>query len=119
MMTRFLTMMIAVDLVTETDKAVENFISSELRQKYPDYECVQTYPLDSVRLMNAISFIGEETYIPGKSNLTEKPTFIVDPIDGTTNFVHSFPYVSISLGFAVNYIPHVGVIYNPFIGQLY
>lgn len=63
-------------------------------------------------------FMGEETYKPG-DKLTSAPTFIVDPIDGTTNFVHGFPYVSISLGFAIDQIPHVGVVYNPFTRTLY
>lgn len=63
-------------------------------------------------------FMGEETYQPG-TPLTRGPTFICDPIDGTTNFVHQYPYVSISLGFACNREPRVGVVYNPFTGHLY
>src|SRR5450755_1423592 len=76
-------------------------VSTELMRKYPSYE-----------------FIGEETYQPGMQ-LTDAPTFIVDPIDGTTNFVHAFPNVCISLGFAVKKVPSVGVIYNPFLDELY
>lgn len=91
----------SVDLVTETDQAVEKMVSSALQEKYPTFE-----------------FIGEETYKPG-TRLSDKPTFIVDPIDGTTNFVHGFPYVSISLGLAVERKPAVGVVYNPFTGQLF
>lgn len=62
--------------------------------------------------------MGEETYKPGDL-LTPAPTFIVDPIDGTTNFVHAYPYVCISLGLAVKLEPVVGVVYNPFTKQLY
>lgn len=62
--------------------------------------------------------MGEETYKPG-DRLSANPTFVVDPIDGTTNFVHGFPYVSISLGLAVNLKPVVGVVYNPFTKVLY
>jgi myo-inositol-1(or 4)-monophosphatase len=76
-------------------------VSTELMGKYPDYE-----------------FIGEETYKPGMQ-LTDAPTFIVDPIDGTTNFVHSFPCVCISMGFTIMKVPIVGVIYNPFLDELY
>jgi myo-inositol-1(or 4)-monophosphatase len=90
-----------VDLVTETDQAVEKMISTKLQQKYPDF-----------------AFMGEETYKPGDT-LTSAPTFIVDPIDGTTNFVHGWPYVSISLGFAIDHTPTVGVVYNPFTKTLY
>jgi myo-inositol-1(or 4)-monophosphatase len=88
-------------LVTETDKAVEAMVFTELMGKYPHFE-----------------FLGEETYKPGM-RLTDSPTFIVDPIDGTTNFVHAFPNVCISLAFVVMKVPTVGVIYNPFRGELY
>lgn len=91
----------SADLVTETDQAVEAFISGELKKLYPSF-----------------SFMGEETYAPGQK-LGSEPTFVVDPIDGTTNFVHGHPYVSISLGFAVDRVPTVGVVYNPFTGKLY
>ena len=63
-------------------------------------------------------FIGEETYYPGQK-LTAEPTFICDPIDGTTNFVHGYPAFCISLGFAVEKVPVVGVIYNPTTDELY
>ena len=63
-------------------------------------------------------FLGEETYHPGLT-LTDAPTFIVDPIDGTVNFVHSFPNACISLGFCVQRRPVVGVVFNPFTNILY
>ncbi|KAF2396259.1 inositol monophosphatase [Trichodelitschia bisporula] len=91
----------SVDLVTETDKAVEKMVSEKLLSAYPDF-----------------AFVGEETYTPG-TRITEQPTFIVDPIDGTTNFIHGFPYVCISLGLAVGRVPTVGVVFNPFTGALY
>jgi len=91
----------SADLVTETDQAVEKMVSRTLQGKYPTFK-----------------FLGEETYKPGMK-LTEAPTFVVDPIDGTTNFVHGFPYVSISLGFAVQKEPVVGVVYNPFTKQMW
>ena len=62
--------------------------------------------------------MGEETYKPGDS-LTDKPTFIVDPIDGTTNFFHGHGYVCVSLGLAIERRPTVGVVYNPFTRELY
>lgn len=62
--------------------------------------------------------MGEETYKPG-DRLTDEPTFIVDPIDGTTNFVHGFPHACISLGFAVKRVPTIGVVYNPYLDTLY
>lgn len=88
--------------MTETDQAVERLVSSRLSALYPSY-----------------AFVGEETYVAGETNVTSAPTFIVDPIDGTTNFVHGFPHACISLGFAVDKVPSVGVVYNPFEDLLY
>lgn len=88
---------IAADIVTETDQAVETLIAARLRVKYPSFE-----------------FIGEETYAAG-TKIKNTPTFIVDPIDGTSNFVHGFPAVCISLGLVVEKQPTIGVVYNPFV----
>lgn len=65
-----------------------------------------------------VRFHGEETYNPSQP-LTNAPTFVVDPIDGTVNFVHEFPQVCISLGFAIDRTPVVGVVFNPFTQSLY
>ncbi|KAI5476390.1 hypothetical protein MNV49_007768 [Pseudohyphozyma bogoriensis] len=92
-----------VDLVTETDQAVEAFVKEQISKSYPDH-----------------SFIGEESYAAGEiATLTDAPTWICDPIDGTTNFVHGFDHVCISIGFAYKKKPVVGVIYNPFLNKLY
>ncbi|KAM5348461.1 hypothetical protein ACJ41O_008285 [Fusarium nematophilum] len=91
----------SVDIVTEADKGVEKMVSTRLSSSFP-----------------SISFMGEETYKPGMK-LGLEPTFVVDPIDGTTNFVHSFPSACISLGLAVDREPAVGVIYNPWQDLLY
>ncbi|CEI65824.1 hypothetical protein FVEN_g7498 [Fusarium venenatum] len=91
----------SVDIVTEADKGVEKMVSTRLSSSFPN-----------------ISFMGEETYKPGMK-LGPEPTFVVDPIDGTTNFVHSFPSACISLGLAIDRKPVVGVIYNPWLDTLY
>ncbi|CAD5176856.1 inositol monophosphatase 3-like [Musa acuminata AAA Group] len=92
-----------VDLVTETDKACEELIFNHLKKHYPDHK-----------------FIGEETSAAfGTAELTDEPTWIVDPLDGTTNFVHGFPFVCVSIGLAIGKVPTVGVVYNPIIGELF
>ncbi|KAK0714860.1 hypothetical protein B0H67DRAFT_489594 [Lasiosphaeris hirsuta] len=91
------TKMNSADIVTETDQAVERMITVRLKTAYPSY-----------------AFVGEETYVAGVTTVTDAPTFIVDPIDGTTNFVHSFPNACVSLGFTLHRRPAVGVVYNPF-----
>uniref|UniRef100_A0A2K5Y5R3 Inositol-1-monophosphatase n=1 Tax=Mandrillus leucophaeus TaxID=9568 RepID=A0A2K5Y5R3_MANLE len=85
-----------VDLVTATDQKVEKMLISSIKEKYPSH-----------------SFIGEESVAAGeKSILTNNPTWIIDPIDGTTNFVHRFPFVAVSIGFAVNKKIEFGVVYS-------
>ncbi|KAG6333144.1 hypothetical protein ID866_5940 [Astraeus odoratus] len=91
----------SVDLVTEYDVAVENLVRSEIKKAYPNFK-----------------FIGEESY-SSDTELTIEPTFCVDPIDGTTNFVHGFPYACISIGLIYQKRPVLGVIYNPFLDHLY
>ena len=90
-----------VDLVTETDKAVEKLVFDELKKKFPDHR-----------------FIGEESFT-GKVNLTDCPTWIIDPIDGTMNFVHTFPFCCISIGLTVGKEVIFGLIYSPFLNKLY
>ncbi|KAF2016911.1 inositol monophosphatase [Aaosphaeria arxii CBS 175.79] len=89
------------DIVTETDQAVEKFVQEALSRKYPTF-----------------AFVGEESYKSGV-RITDQPTFIVDPIDGTSNFVHGFPASCISIGLVINRRPVVGVVYNPFQEELW
>lgn len=98
-----------VDLVTATDKACEDFILSMLKEQFPDHD-----------------FIGEESSFTGPDGgppegalqLSDKPTWIVDPLDGTTNFVHGYPLVTVSIGLCVDKKPAVGVVYNPIMDEL-
>ncbi|XP_057420177.1 inositol-phosphate phosphatase-like [Lotus japonicus] len=92
-----------VDLVTETDKACEDLIFNHLKQLYPAHK-----------------FIGEETSAAfGTTELTDEPTWIVDPVDGTTNFVHGYPFVCVSIGLTIGKIPTIGVVYNPIMNELF
>ncbi|XP_045193592.1 inositol monophosphatase 1-like isoform X2 [Mercenaria mercenaria] len=91
------------DLVTETDKAVEDLIMLRLSKKYPSHK-----------------FIGEETVSAGgHCELTVDPTWIIDPIDGTTNFVHGIPHTCISIGLAVNKQIVAGIVHAPVLGETY
>lgn len=86
------------DLVTLTDKKVEEFLFNQLKTEFPYHE-----------------FIGEETSATRGSkvgNLNDTPTWIIDPVDGTTNFVHGFPFYCVSIGLTINKIVYLGVIYN-------
>ncbi|KAI0801463.1 myo inositol monophosphatase [Fomes fomentarius] len=93
----------SVDLVTEYDVRVEELVKGKLSAEYPTFK-----------------FIGEESFAAGsRPEMTDEPTFCVDPIDGTTNFVHGFPHSCVSIGLISFKRPILGVIYNPFLDQLY
>merc|ERR1711892_94381 len=89
------------DLVTETDKSVESHIRETLSRQFPES-----------------FFIGEET-AASKIHLTDQPTWIIDPIDGTTNFVHKNPQVCTILGLLVEKSPVFCLVYNPVLNQLW
>jgi len=91
------------DLVTETDQLVEKMIIEGLREKYPDS-----------------MFIGEESVAAGeKCQMTDKKTWIIDPIDGTTNFIHSNPQICTILAFMVDKVVEFTIVYNPVLDQLW
>ncbi|KAE8751276.1 hypothetical protein FOCC_FOCC001847 [Frankliniella occidentalis] len=86
------------DFVTEYDQASEKFLISGLAKAFPTHK-----------------FIGEET-VSGSNEepvLTEDPTWVIDPIDGTTNFVHGFPLTCISIALAINKETTLAIVYNP------
>lgn len=92
-----------IDLVTEVDKNVEDTLISGLKAKFPDHK-----------------FIGEETVSSGgKCELTDDPTWIIDPVDGTMNFIHGFPHSCISVGLTINKEAVAGIVYNPLLQQLF
>jgi myo-inositol-1(or 4)-monophosphatase len=92
------------DLVTEVDKGSETLIRNLLRTHFPTHsvlgeEGVEPGPEAS---KNALIEAGEAEYL-----------WIVDPIDGTTNFVHGFPFYSVSIALAHRGEVIVGVVYDP------
>jgi myo-inositol-1(or 4)-monophosphatase len=89
------------DRVTATDKAVEEMIRFRLQEEYPQYH-----------------FLGEETYKP-TDKLSNELTFVCDPIDGTLNFIHGFPNTAISIALTEEKKPIMGVVFNPFRGDLF
>ncbi|KXJ10826.1 inositol monophosphatase 1 [Exaiptasia diaphana] len=97
------TKVVVTDLVTETDQYVEKLVIGTLKDKYPTH-----------------SFIGEESVSAGEPcNLTDNPTWIIDPIDGTTSFIHRYPLFCISIGLSINREIHVAVVYNSVLDEMY
>jgi myo-inositol-1(or 4)-monophosphatase len=89
------------DLVTVVDSAVEKFLIDKIAAKYPDH-----------------GIVGEEGVFEQYSSQLETQ-WIIDPIDGTTNFIHNFPYYGISIGIIHKGIGVIGVVYNPSTDELY
>jgi len=82
------------DLVSAADLASEEAIIQAIRARFPDH-----------------SILSEEA---GRSTPTDSgPTWIIDPLDGTTNFVHGIPQFAISIGVALEGRVDFGVILDP------
>lgn len=85
------------DLVTEADIASEKAILSFLEKATPDIAC-----------------LSEEA--GGES---ADLIWVIDPLDGTTNYAHKYPFVAISIALVNKGIPQVAVVYNPIMGELF
>ncbi|PWK05044.1 inositol monophosphatase family protein [Tumebacillus permanentifrigoris] len=98
------------DLVTEVDKACEELIRRRLAEQAPTHH-----------------ILGEEGVAPGSAASAQaveesrdaEVLWIIDPIDGTTNFIHGFPNSVVSIGVAQRGELLVGVIYDPFRDEMF
>lgn len=87
------------DLVTKYDVAVENFLKEKFEKEFTSF-----------------NLIAEES---DNSNCEFNDSIIIDPIDGTTNFVNKVPHTCISVGVYRNKKPYIGIVYNPILDELY
>ncbi len=87
------------DLVTTYDIAIENFLKEAFSKAFGDF-----------------NVIAEES---DNSDLVFNNSIIIDPIDGTTNFVNQVPHTCISVGVYKNKKPYIGIVYNPILDELY
>jgi len=88
------------DFVSSADKRTEKILLEELQKAHPEYGVVT-----------------EETGIINKSNL--KNRWIIDPIDGTLNFLNGIPQFAISVGYEENSEIKCGVIFNPITNEFF
>jgi len=88
-------------LVTQADLESEALIKKRLEKKFPDFQ-----------------FLGEESGEVGAHH-AGVPTWHVDPLDGTTNFVHGFPMFCVSIGLSIGDEPVMGVIHIPTVGETF
>lgn len=87
------------DFVSEVDKAAEQAIIDTLKAAYPDH-----------------GFLGEES---GDTNKEAENIWIIDPLDGTTNFLHSFPCYCVSIALQQKGVLTQAVIYDPVRNDLF
>ncbi|MCD6548389.1 MAG: inositol monophosphatase [Thermodesulfobacterium sp.] len=83
-----------IELVTDVDFEIEDFLRKNIRRLTPDF-----------------NIIGEENF--KNEEITEKYYWLIDPLDGTVNFIHRVPWVSISIALMDEKSPVLGVVYNP------
>lgn len=88
------------DFVTAADHRAEEVIYNELSKSRPGY-----------------GFVMEERGIIEGTDKTNR--FIVDPLDGTLNFLHGIPHFAISIGLEREGKLHAGVVYDPISGDIY
>lgn len=62
-------------------------------------------------------FIAEESTT--SLELTDDPSWVIDPIDGTTNYVHGIPLICISIAFVLKKQIVIGVVYNPILNEYF
>ena len=91
-----------IDLVTEADLASEAHITTLIREHFPSH-----------------SILAEESGGERAAHSSGEYTWIIDPLDGTTNFSHGFPCYAVSIGVEQGGRPHVGVIYDPSRDELF
>ncbi|SDO25755.1 myo-inositol-1(or 4)-monophosphatase/deoxyribonuclease-2 [Cryobacterium flavum] len=87
------------DLVTEVDVAVERHVRARIAATFPSH-----------------NFVGEEM---GGEAQAGVPCWYLDPVDGTTNYANLIPWTSFSLALAVDHVPYVAVVSEPWRGDLF
>ncbi len=91
----------AIDLVTEADVAAEKRVLEELRD-----------------FGGEIAVLAEESQA-SYERLPSGPVWIIDPLDGTTNFAHGFPIFAVSIAYAEGLASRAGVVYLPMQDELF
>ena len=89
----------AIDLVTEADGASEKAIIEVIRSAFPDH-----------------TILAEES---GLTIGTDPHEWIIDPLDGTTNYAHNLPEFTVSIAFAYEAKVALGLILSPVLGEIF
>ncbi len=92
------------ELVTEADRAAEYAVVGGILSQFPDH-----------------SVLAEEGVLTAQGQRTSASdwNWIVDPLDGTTNYVHGLPFYAVAIGLVWRSVPVVGVVHAPALGETY
>lgn len=88
-----------IDLVTQKDRESQELIHKIIKDSFPEH-----------------SILGEEDLAVEKD---KERLWLIDPIDGTTNFAHSLPIFCVSIAFLEKGVPLIGVVYIPLLDELF
>lgn len=92
----------SIDLVTEVDRAAEALIGKGISEAHPSH-----------------AMLGEEGTSTGIAVASAEWIWIVDPIDGTTNFAHGYPHFAVSIAVVRGGVGEIGVIFDPSRDELF
>jgi inositol-phosphate phosphatase/L-galactose 1-phosphate phosphatase len=114
----------AADLVTDVDQACETLIRDRIRAAFPDHGFIgeeeSAAAAAAAKASGAADAAAAASTAAAAASLPPTaPTWMVDPLDGTANFVHAFPFSCTSIALCVGGEPVVGVVYNPIIGEFF
>ncbi len=98
-----------INLVTEVDYQCENIIVDIIKRDYPVHEI----------LTEESGSIQKPSPLEGEGRGEGKYKWIIDPLDGTTNYAHSYPCFCASVGLEINGEIAAGVVYNPMLEELF
>lgn len=91
-----------IDLVTEADKAAERLIADGISARFPGH-----------------ALVGEEGTTTGVAVADAEWVWVVDPLDGTTNFTHGYPHFASSILVTYRGAMHAAAVYNPMADELF
>jgi myo-inositol-1(or 4)-monophosphatase len=91
-----------IDLVTDVYRASEEVIAERIRGAFPEHR-----------------FIGEEGTRGANPDGSSAYGWVVDPLDGTTNYAHGYPHFAVSIGLERDGMPILGIVYDPMRDELF
>jgi myo-inositol-1(or 4)-monophosphatase len=90
------------EVMTSADLRADELIRQAIKERFPEHRV-----------------LSEETWDGWRDGMLDGPVWVVDPLDGSVNFVHGHPAVAVSIALAVDGVVEVGAVFAPFFDQLF